>query len=69
MQLSGFLRSSCCSTTSLAMIQVEVEARASRSQANGSFMVNFTVYLSTTSIFSTCSRMPRLGLVLPPKRS
>src|SRR5713226_913099 len=68
-QLSGLLRSPYCSTASLAMIQVEVDASASRNQAKGSFSVNLTVDLSTTSILSTCSSKPRFGLVDCMKRS
>ena len=58
---STFLRSPNFSTHSLAMIQVEVEASRSRNQAFGSLSVNFTVYLSTASIFSTYSSTGLLG--------
>ncbi|HEY4908180.1 MAG TPA: hypothetical protein VIJ73_01680 [Methylomirabilota bacterium] len=40
---SAFLRSPNFSTASLAMIHVEVAARASMNHANGSDRVNFTV--------------------------
>src|SRR5262247_2278593 len=46
------------------MIHIDVEARFSRNQANGSFSTNRTVCGSITSILSTCSRAGRLGLVL-----
>jgi len=67
--ITGDPRSGSLVTVNLDTIQVEVEARASSSQAKGSFIVNLTVYLSTASIFSTCSSIPRLGLVVPRNRS
>src|SRR5262252_5470919 len=61
---STFLRSPNFSTHSLAMIHVDVDASMSRNQAFGSFSVNLTVYLSSTSILSTDSSTGRLGLPL-----
>src|ERR1700752_2033320 len=59
---STFLRSPNFSTHSLATIHVDVEARRAMNHALGSLSENFTVYLSTASIFSTYSSTGLLAL-------
>src|SRR2546425_1778122 len=60
---SHFLRSPCFSTTSLATMATACGfASMSKNQTNGSFKVNFTVYLSGASTLSTDLSMYALAL-------
>src|SRR5262245_15530093 len=68
MQASGFLASPNFSTASRGSTHMTVEARICGSQANGSVVVNRTVYLSGASTFSTFSSSPRWGFPLTVKK-
>ncbi len=69
MTVSGFLRSPCFSTTSLATIATACGFEImSRNQTNGSFNVNFTEYLSGASTFSTALSMYALALPLTVRK-